>query len=360
MENEPSVIQANHIESFRRVAIIVPYYQLEPKILRRCLGSIFAQKMAPTSRMHVIIVDDASPWPAKEELRDIAIPEQITVEIITRSNGGPGAARNSGLDHVSSATDFIAFIDSDDTWRHDHLQRAVDALGKSNDLYFSDHRQWANFSYLRSIEFDAWFGQGSSSRAVAMMDSVWVCSSDDLFPFAVEAWLAHTSTVVCRRSTLADCRFCEDLRWSGEDHLFFLDLLSSSSRTCISTETEVELGYGVNIFLNSWSWESENNLNRFNCQFIAQKRIRRKYRLSSKLDKAVASRVRRWRVPLSIFILRHLLKRRTVPVEALMLILREDPIFFAILPMNFVRAATEWALCKVQGKQSFTGASICR
>jgi succinoglycan biosynthesis protein ExoW len=353
------VIQVNHIGSLRKVAIIVPYYQREADILRRCLKSIFAQKTDQTLRMHVIIVDDASPLSAKEELRDVEIPKQITVEIIARGNGGPGAARNVGLDHVSSTADFIAFIDSDDTWRDDHIQRAVDALGTSNDLYFSDHRQWADFSYLQSIEFDAWFGQGSISQPVAMMNGVRVCSNDDLFPYAVEAWLAHISTVVCRRSTIAACRFYEDLRWGGEDHLFFLDLLISSSRTCISTETEVELGFGINIFLSSWSWESENNLRRFNCQFIAQKRIRREYRLSAQLDGAVARKIRGWRVPLSFFILRQLLKGRMVPSGVLLLLFQEDPIFFAILPMNVLRAAAEWAFCKILGKQAFTGDRIC-
>jgi succinoglycan biosynthesis protein ExoW len=109
------MVRHKHGSPFISVAIIVPYYQQEAGTLRRCLDSIFAQKVDPIIIMHVIIVDDESIWPAREELCDVDIPGNITIEVITRRNGGPGAARNSGLDHVSSATDFIAFIDSDDT-----------------------------------------------------------------------------------------------------------------------------------------------------------------------------------------------------------------------------------------------------
>jgi succinoglycan biosynthesis protein ExoW len=242
----------NHVVgSFRRVAIIVPYYQREAEILHRCLESIFAQKTDPTIRMRVIIVDDTSPWPAKEELGDVRIPEQITVEVITRRNGGPGAARNSGLDHVSSATDFIAFIDSDDTWRDDHIQRAIDALGTSNDLYFSDYVRWEGFSNFVASEFGALVGRGSTSQALPGMNGVWVYANEDLIPHAVKEFLTHSSTLVFRQRALSTCRFDEEL-WYGEDYLFFFDLLNSSSRTCVSTESEVELGFARRRSFPAW------------------------------------------------------------------------------------------------------------
>jgi cellulose synthase/poly-beta-1,6-N-acetylglucosamine synthase-like glycosyltransferase len=162
------------------VAIIVPYFQREAGILRRCLAAIFAQKLNPRVGLHVIVVDDSSPRPADEELH-IKIPERVTVVVVMRSNGGPAAARNSGLDHVPRGTDFVAFIDSDDTWRDDHIQRAVDALGTSNDLYFSDHLQWGGFSYLDSKDFGAFAktGQSSSLRPLASVQGVLTVSGAD-------------------------------------------------------------------------------------------------------------------------------------------------------------------------------------
>ena len=344
----------NHlVDQFRSVvAIIVPYYQREAGILRRCLGSILAQKTDETVQMHVIIVDDASPWPAKEELRDIEIPEQIIVEIITRSNGGPGAARNSGLDHVSSATDFIAFIDSDDTWRHDHIQRAVDALGTSNDLYFSDYVRWEGFSNFGTTKFGALVGCDSTAR-VSGMTGVWVYLNKDLIPHAVKEILTHSSALVLRQKTLSVCRFDEEL-WYGEDYLFFFDLVNSSSRICISTQTEVELGFGVNLYFSSWSWESEANIRRCCYYLIAHGRMRRRCRLRPELYRLLTQTIRECRPTLTFFLLRQLLKGRAVNLP-LVLLLREDPLFFATFPMNAVRAASQWIFAKKQGKPAFYG-----
>jgi succinoglycan biosynthesis protein ExoW len=349
------------LESAPRLAIIVPYFQREAGILCRCLASIFAQKVNPKMGLHIIIVDDTSPWPAREELRAIQIPEQMAVAVIMRNNGGPGAARNTGLDHVPLGTDFIAFIDSDDTWREDHVQRAIDALGNSNDLYFADHLQWGGFSYFDTKEFGAFVKVGQSSTALALtkVNEVIVCSSAVIIPYAVREFIAHTSTIVYRAGSLSKCRFIGELRW-GEDDIFLLDLLFASTQACISTEIEVELGFGENIFLGSWSWDDDNNLKRFHDQFIAQKEIRRRYQLSPELYEIVTQRIRSWRPALTFFIVRQLLKGKGLSVELLLSLLRQDPLFFPVFPLNVIRAAVEWAFGKLQGNPAFSGGRICR
>jgi succinoglycan biosynthesis protein ExoW len=342
------------------VAIIVPFFQREPAILRRCLASVFYQTLSPGIEMHVIIVDDASPWPAKDELRDIQIPKHITMEIVIRDNGGPGAARNTGLDHVPSGIDFIAFIDSDDTWREEHIQRAICALGGTNDLYFSDHLQWAGFSYLETKEFGALLGHSSILRPHATVEGVWCCHNTTIISSAVYEFIAHISSIVYRRDTLSTCRFDEELRWAGEDDLFLLNLLFTSTYTCISGETEVELGFGENIFLRSWSWDNENNLGRFLCQIIAQIRIRTRYQLNPELQQVVTRRIRSWRPALVFFIVRQLVKGNAMPRSLLLSLFREDPLFLVTLPLNIVRAAVEWACGSLSGKPAFAGARICR
>jgi succinoglycan biosynthesis protein ExoW len=343
----------NHrVASSRRVAIIVPYYQREAQILRRCLASIFAQKTDPTIRMHVIIVDDTSPWPAREELHDIEIPEQITVEVITRINGGPGAARNSGLDHVPRATEYIAFIDSDDTWRDDHIQRALDSLGTSNDLYFSDYLRWDGFSNLGASQFGALVGRDSTAR-VPGMNGVWVYFNEELIPHAAKEFLTHSSALVFRQETLSICRFNEDL-WYGEDYLFFFDLLSFSSRTCISTQTEVELGLGVNLYFSSWSWDSTSNIRRRCYDLIAYKRVRRRCRFRPDLYRLLTQTIRGYRLALAFFFLRQLSKGPAVD-HCLALLLREDPLFFAAFPVYALRAASQWIRGKKHGKPAFHG-----
>jgi succinoglycan biosynthesis protein ExoW len=334
------------------LAVIVPYFQHEAKILARCLVSIFDQKLNPTILIHVIIVDDASPWPAKEELQDVQIPEHITVEIITRDNGGPGAARNTGLDYVPGETGFIAFIDSDDTWRVDHIQRALDALGTCNNLYFTDHVQWEGFSNRDKREFGPLVGRSSTFRPHARVAGVWICANADIIRYAVQEVVAHTSTIVYRKSKFSACRFDEEL-WYAEDDLFFLDLLFSSTYACVSTESEVSLGLGVNIFFSSWSWDSENNLKRCCHQLVFYTKVRRRPRASRELNETVKHAIRSHRPVVVFFIVRQLLKGRRVSLAVFVSLVRHDPQFIATFPANIVRAAAHWVTGKIQGNPAF-------
>lgn len=74
-------------------------------------SSIFEQTCT-TSRISIIIVDDGSSDATADiiALWQKKYPSQITY--LRQSNGGPGAARNHGLQHVS--TEWVTFMDSDD------------------------------------------------------------------------------------------------------------------------------------------------------------------------------------------------------------------------------------------------------
>jgi mycofactocin system glycosyltransferase len=82
------------------VTVIVPVRD-RPTMLAGCL--------AATGRRHpVVVVDDGSTDPRSVA----AVAAEHGATLVCRSdNGGPGAARNSGLDRVTS--EFVAFLDSD-------------------------------------------------------------------------------------------------------------------------------------------------------------------------------------------------------------------------------------------------------
>jgi succinoglycan biosynthesis protein ExoW len=342
-----------------RVAVIIPYYQRQAGILCRCLRSIVAQRVNSVIRIHIIVVDDASPYPADEEIGQLQIPDQITVEVVERQNGGPGAARNSGLDRVPCNADFIAFIDSDDTWRDDHLQRAVSSLGKSNDVYFSDFLDWERADHFNGKQFGTVIRKDEPSNAQcrASVSGVRIYASADLIPHSVMEFIAHASSVVYRTGQLSSDRFNEKLRWAGEDDVFLLSLLLASDRACVSSETEVELGFGENIFLNSFSWDSENNLKRMTCQTLAQVLIRR--RCQGALRKAVSRRISIYRTALAFFLMRSLLKGRVgVVISRLRLLFCEDPVFLALLPAHILDSLRVWAVRRLRGKTAFPRESI--
>ncbi|MCO0638236.1 glycosyltransferase, partial [Lutimaribacter sp. EGI FJ00014] len=91
-----------------RIAVVIPYFQRESGILRRSVESVFAQELPDGTDVKIVIVDDESPLPAKKELSDLTPPAPYSIVVLNRGNGGPGAARNTGLDHLDPAeTDYV-------------------------------------------------------------------------------------------------------------------------------------------------------------------------------------------------------------------------------------------------------------
>jgi glycosyltransferase involved in cell wall biosynthesis len=92
------------------IDVIIPCYNAH-KTLTRALSSVAMQTLI--DRITVTLVDDASPDGGYE---DIIKPFEniMPINIVTlETNGGPGVARQAGLDNTDG--DFICFIDSDDT-----------------------------------------------------------------------------------------------------------------------------------------------------------------------------------------------------------------------------------------------------
>ncbi len=82
------------------LTVVIPVYG-RPRLLARCLAAL--------GRAHpVVVVDDASPDPSP--IAEIAAAHGA--ELIRRTvNGGPGAARNTGL--AAARTPLVAFLDAD-------------------------------------------------------------------------------------------------------------------------------------------------------------------------------------------------------------------------------------------------------
>ena len=90
------------------LSIIIPHYNLPRELLERCIESI-AQLEFATDELEVIIIDDGSPTPPLwvEETHT-----GLNIKLITATHGGPGAARNRGIDEARGT--YIEFVDGDD------------------------------------------------------------------------------------------------------------------------------------------------------------------------------------------------------------------------------------------------------
>jgi glycosyltransferase involved in cell wall biosynthesis len=105
------------------VTTVIPTYR-RPVELVAAIESALAQ----TVRDHtVIVVDDGAGLP--ERLPDD--PRLIAVSL-SRNSGVLGVVRNVGIRLADS--DFVAFLDDDNTWEPDHLETALNALREGDRL----------------------------------------------------------------------------------------------------------------------------------------------------------------------------------------------------------------------------------
>ena len=90
------------------LSVIIPHYELPRELLERCIASIIAQQM-PADDYEIIVVDDGSSQPPA--WTEETYPD-INIRLIAAAHGGPGAARNRGIDEARGT--YIEFVDADD------------------------------------------------------------------------------------------------------------------------------------------------------------------------------------------------------------------------------------------------------
>jgi hypothetical protein len=101
------------------VSVIIPHHN-RTNSLREAVNSI--RKQTYEGRVEIVIVDDNSEEVVRNQLKNFK--DKDTKIIFTdRNSGGPAKPRNIGI--AESSGNVIAFLDSDDTWREDHLQSAL-------------------------------------------------------------------------------------------------------------------------------------------------------------------------------------------------------------------------------------------
>lgn len=104
------------LKASRVSAVITAYHSAH--LLRRCVESVLAQSVSPCE---VIVVDDASSDNPQGVLEQFG----RAVTLLRRpKNGGPAAARNTGIGAASG--EWIAFLDADDRWLPSKIERQME------------------------------------------------------------------------------------------------------------------------------------------------------------------------------------------------------------------------------------------
>lgn len=214
------------------VSVIVPTYNRGARVAR-AVDSALAQSHGA---IEVLVVDDGSTDDTVDQMtrRYGAEPR---VRVLERPNGGPAAARNTGL--TAAQGDYIAFLDSDDEWlpwkiefQLGCLQRipgagmiwtdmaAVDPDGSPlaarylRKMYHRYREIRLEKVFAGSVLVPAGLAPGSPSARV------W---HGRIFKTMLGGNLVHTSTVlVTAERARAVGQFDETLRMTGEDFDYHL------------------------------------------------------------------------------------------------------------------------------------------
>lgn len=114
-----------------KISVIVPVYNVE-KYIRKCLDSILNQTFTD---FEIILVDDGSPDNCGSICDEYAKKDN-RIFVVHQKNGGLSAARNSGIDWAfqNSDSEFITFIDSDDTIAENYLEKLMNAMDNNADI----------------------------------------------------------------------------------------------------------------------------------------------------------------------------------------------------------------------------------
>jgi len=120
------------------ISIVIPVYNAcrhDKKFILCALESIANQSY---KKIELIIVDDGSTDDSREICDDfLSTRPDLPARYFSKKNGGQSSARNYGIKNCSG--EYVAFLDQDDEWYPDKLERIVPWLrNKSIDMLYTD------------------------------------------------------------------------------------------------------------------------------------------------------------------------------------------------------------------------------
>jgi len=135
-----------------RVSVIIPTYNAE-KFISETIASVMTQTYPD---WEIIAVDDGSIDRTPEILRKYAEKFPQKIRVIVQKNSGVSVARNTGI--AASKGEYLAFLDHDDLWLPEKLERQVDLLDANKELglvysdsYIIDEKGELKGTFIHSI-----------------------------------------------------------------------------------------------------------------------------------------------------------------------------------------------------------------
>ncbi|MCD7929409.1 MAG: glycosyltransferase family 2 protein [Clostridiales bacterium] len=193
------------IESSKNLVSIIITTHNRENLLKRAINSV---KNQTYDNFECIVVDDASDYNIKKSLINVLDDRFKLIEISKYETKGGNYARNLGI--LNSKGKYIAFLDDDDYYANDKIEKQVEILDKYEDygiVYCT--RTFVNGNYMYEEKIDKTL-QGDCSKKIFYNI------------------IGVTSTIMIRKNLLENIKFDENLKfWQEYDLMTRLCQLSN-------------------------------------------------------------------------------------------------------------------------------------
>lgn len=173
-----------------RVSVVIPCYNRETE-LPRAVASVQAQTSA--DRCDIVVVDDGS----QDKTAVVARSLGDAIHFVQQDNAGAAVARNSGI--WALPNQYVAFLDSDDSWETTKIEQQLAAFENEPSIGFVVPQTRTHFDDGRS--------------SVHIFPALPLNEPIDLLPTLIEANYIATSAIMVQRKWLESVHgFVPELR----------------------------------------------------------------------------------------------------------------------------------------------------
>lgn len=183
-----------------KISVVTPVYNAEDTIIH-ALNSIVNQTFPV---FEIILVNDGSKDDSENIIRSFQKDHpEVTIHYIYQENQGPSVARNKGIKMAKG--EFIALLDSDDSWLDDKLEHQMTVFNENPDISLLGGK--------RTGHLDKNYQQGKFIRVNLNM--------------LIKSNRFDTSSTIIKRSIFKEVGFFNENQKYSEDYNLWLRIIST-------------------------------------------------------------------------------------------------------------------------------------
>lgn len=183
------------------ISVIIPCYNAS-LFLNQAIESVLNQTY---KNFEVIIVNDGSTDNTEEIIK--AYRDNRVIYLKQETNKGPSAARNTGLKYAKG--EYIAFLDADDIWMLNKLEKQVDYVLKNK---------------VDIVTTNGYILESKTNKSKIAYSKNPIHHKKSIFKVLIKHNFIFPSTVLIKKETLQKAGFFDENLQSSEDYYLWLNI----------------------------------------------------------------------------------------------------------------------------------------